>query len=114
MRVDITIEYNRLKSNLTTDKMINFSEKPFFYMTLGLTQSHSGELGDIEGFIQLIPGICKSIKAVNNTGVEKIHLKCDYLNGSIVNRVREPILYSFALDQLNCYKIYKESRIQLF
>ena len=29
VRVDITIEYNRLKSNLTNNKTINFSEKPF-------------------------------------------------------------------------------------
>ena len=30
----------------------------------------------------------------------KIQLKCDGINGSFVKEVREPILYSFALDKL--------------
>ena len=36
------------------------------------------------------------------------------MNGSIVNGVREPILYSFDLSSPPGHKIYKEPRIKLF
>ena len=81
---------------------------------MGFTQSHSGELGDIEGFIQLIPGIYKSDKAVNLTGKDKIHLKADYIQVSFVNGTREPILLRFALSSPLGHKIFKTPRIKLF
>ena len=55
VKVNNTIDDIRLKSNLTTNK-IRFAKRSFFYIILGFTQSHSGELGDIEEFVQLIPG----------------------------------------------------------
>ena len=73
-----------------------------------------GELGDIEGFIQLKPGDYKSNKAINVTGIDKIHLKCDCIRGSIVNGTREPISYSFALSSKPGHKIYKEPRLKVF
>ena len=45
----------------------------------------------------MIAGSYKSDKPINITGIDKIHLKCDCIQGSIVNGIREPILYSFAL-----------------
>ena len=62
----------------------------------------------------MIAGSYKSDKPINITGIDKIHLKCDCINGSIVNGVREPILYSFALSSPSGQKIYKERRIKLF
>ena len=50
----------RLKSNLTTNKTMTFTEKTSFYTNFGFIQSHSGPIGDIEGFVQLIPGSYKS------------------------------------------------------
>ena len=44
---------------------------------LGFNQSHSGELGDIEGFVRIIPGTYKSDKSINITGFDKVHLKTD-------------------------------------
>ena len=55
VKVDITIDDNRIKSNLITSKTIRFIKKSFFSTILGFTQSHSGVSGDIIGFIQLIP-----------------------------------------------------------
>ena len=81
---------------------------------MGFVQSYSGELGDIEGFIQLIPGTYKGDRPINITGIDKIHLKADCIHGSIVNGVREPILYSFALDKPPGHRIIKEPRIKLF
>ena len=56
----------------------------------------------------------KSDKPINITGIDKVHLKCDCIQGSIVNGVREPILYSFALSSPPGQKIHKEPRVKLF
>ena len=61
----------------------------------------------------MIAGSYKSEKPINITGIEKIHLKSDCINGSIVNGVRDPTFYSFALDQPPGHKKYKEPRIRL-
>ena len=114
VKVKITIDDVGLKSNLSTNKTIRFTKKSFFYRILAFTQSLSGEIGDIPGFIQLIPGSHKSDRPINITGIDKVHLKCDCINGSIVNGVREPNYYSFALFSPPSHKIYKEPRIKLF
>ena len=38
----------------------------------------------------------------------KIHLKCDFIVGSVVNALKQPILYSFVLDKPAGYKIFSE------
>ena len=63
---------------------------------------------------QLIPGSYKSDKPNYITGIDKVHLKCRDVDGSLVNGVAEPILYSFALDQPPNHKIYKEPKVKLF
>ena len=90
------------------------TEKSFFYTILGFTRSRFYLLGDIERFYQLITGSYTSDKPINITGIDKIHLKCDCIQGFIVNGIREPILYCFALSSPPGHRIYKESRIQLF
>ena len=62
----------------------------------------------------MIAGSYKSNRPINITGIDKIHLKCDCIQGSIVNGNREPILYSFALSSPPGHKIYKEPRFKLF
>ena len=114
VKVTITIDDIRLKSNLKTNQTLIFTEKSFFYSILGYTQSRSYPLEDIDGHYQLIAGSYKSDKPFNITGVDKIHLKCDCIQGSIVNGIREPILYSFALSSPPGHKIYKEPRVKLF
>ena len=114
VKINITIDDVRLKSNLKLNQTLLFTEKSFFYTILGFTRSHSYPLDDIDGFYQLIAGSYTGDRPINITGIDKIHLKCDCIQGSIVNGIREPILYSFALDQLPCHKIYKETRIKHF
>ena len=62
----------------------------------------------------MIAGSYKSDKPINITGIDKVHLKADCIQGSIVNGVREPILYSFALSSPPGHEIIKEPRIKLF
>ena len=113
VKVNITIDDIRLKSNLKINQTLIFTEKSFFYTILGFTQSRSYPLDDIDGFYQLISGSYKSDKPINITGIDKIHLKFDCIQGSIVNGKREPILFSFALSSPPGHKIYKEPRVKL-
>ena len=114
VKVNITIDDIRLKSNLQINQTLIFTEKSFFYTILGFTQSRSYPLDDIDGFYQIIPGSYKSDRPINITGIDKIHLKCDCIQGSIVNGIREPILYSFALSTPPGHKVYKEPKVKLF
>ena len=114
VKVNITIDDIKLKSNLNTNQTLLFTKKSFFYTILGFTQSRSYPLDDIDGFYQLIAGSYKSDKPINITGIDKVHLKCDCIQRSIVNGVREPILFSFALSSPPGHKIYKKPRVKLF
>ena len=114
VKLSVAIDDIRLKSNLKINQTLIFTEKSFFYTILGFTQSHSYPLDDMDGFYQSIAGSYKSDKPFNITGIDKIHLKCDCIQGSIVNGIREPILYSFALSSHPGHKIHKEPRIKLF
>ena len=114
VKVTITIDDIRLKSNLKNNQTLIFTKKSFFYTILGFTQSHQGPLNDIEGFYQILPESYQGNKPINITGIDKVHLKADCIQGSIVNGVREPILFSFALSSPPGHKIIKEPRVKLF
>ena len=114
VKVNITIDDIRLKSNLKTNQTLIFTERSFFYTILGFTQSRSYPLDDTDSHYQIIAGSYRSDKPINITGIDKIHLKCDCIQGSIVNGIREPILYSFALSSPPGHKIYKEPGVKLF
>ena len=114
VKINITINDIRLKPNLKTNQNLIFTDKSFFYTFLGFTRSRSYPLDDIEGFYQIIAGSYKSDKPNNITGIDKVLLKADCIQGSLVNGIREPILYSFALSSPPGHKIYKEPRVKLF
>ena len=67
VKVSVTIDDVRLKSNLKTNQTLIFTEKSFFYTILGFTRSRSYPLDDIDGFYQLIAGSYKSDKPINIT-----------------------------------------------
>ena len=97
VKVSVTIDDVRLKSNLKINQNLTFTEKPLFSTYIGFTRSLSYPLDDIEGFYQLFTGSYEGYRPINFTGIDKVHLKCDCIQGSIMNGAREPILYSFAL-----------------
>ena len=39
---------------------------------------------------------------------DKIHLKCDVIDGIVVNEIREPILFSFVINKPSGYKVFCE------
>ena len=77
---------------------IRFDEKSFFSTILGFTPGW-----DYKHYNKYI-----SQKIVNLSNTNKIHLKCDAINVSVVNGLRQPILYSFVLDKLPGYKVFSE------
>ena len=83
-KVIITFHHNKLKSNLTSNNTITFTETSFFCTILGFTKIHLGLLSDIEGFVQLTPGSYKSDKPNFVTDVDEVHLKCDGILGRVV------------------------------
>ena len=54
VKVSVTIDDIRLKSNLKIKQTFIFTDKSFFYTILGFTRLLSYPLDDIEGFYQLI------------------------------------------------------------
>ena len=45
---------------------------------------------------------------LNLNTIDKIHLKCDCIDGSIQDGLRQPILFSFTLDKPSGYKVFCE------
>ena len=89
-----------MKSVLTTSNPIYFNSK--LNELLGFTNTH------------YIEGTHISEKPVMITTTDKVHLKCDCVDGSIVNGIREQILFSFNLSAPPGYKIIKEPNIILY
>ena len=99
----IIIEYDEItgKTKLIVKEgiiAIRFDEKSFFSTILGFTPGW-----DYKHYNKYI-----SQKIVNLSNTNKIHLKCGAIDGSVVNGVRQPILYSFVLDKPSGYKVFSE------
>ena len=89
-----------MKSVLTTSSNIQFNSK--FNKFLGFTKKYYSKRTH------------KSEIPVMITTTDKVHLKCDCVDGSIVNGIREQILFSFNLSAPPGYKIIKEPNLILF
>ena len=86
---------------------LRFDEKSFFHTLLGFSPywdykpTNSNDLP--------IPGVYTGDKIILNLNTKnKIHLKCDGIDGSIQDGIRQPILFSFDLDQPGGYKVFCE------
>ena len=77
---------------------IRFDEKSFFSTILGFTPGW-----DYKHYNQNL-----SQKIVNLSNTSKINFLCDAIDGSVVNGIRQPTLYSFVLDKLAGYKVFCE------
>ena len=49
-----------------------------------------------------------SQKISNLSTLDKIHLKCNVIDGSVVNGVRQQLRFSFVLDKPSGYKVFCE------
>ena len=64
---------------------LRFDERSFFHTLLGLTPYWDYKT----------PDVYTSDKILNLSTVNKIHLKCDVIDGSVADGIRQPILYRF-------------------
>ena len=99
----IDIEYDDITMKTKVDVKagiiaIRFDEKSFFSTILGFTA----------GWHYKHYNKYNSQKIVSLSNTNKIHLKCDCIDGSVVNGLRQPILYSFVLDKKPGYKVFSE------
>ena len=77
---------------------LRFDERSFFHTLLGFTPYWDYKPSNVY----------TSDKILNLNTVNKIHLKCDIIHGSVVDGVRQPILCSFVLDKKPGYKVFCE------
>ena len=80
------------------------NEKSFFNTILGFTSGW-----DYKHYSEYT-----SQKIVNLSITNKIHLKGDVIDGSVVNGLRQPIIHSFVLDKLPGYKVFSEPETIVF
>ena len=98
--INIEADTISMKSVLTTSNNIHFNSE--LNTLLGFTNTDYSE------------GTHISEKPVMITITEKVHLKCDCVDGSIVNGKREQILFSFNQSAPPGYKIIKEPNTILY
>ena len=86
---------------------LRFDEKSFFNTLLGFDPYW--DYKPTNAIHADSPGVYISDKIILNLDtINKIHLKCDCIDGSIQDGVRQPILFSFVLDKPAGYKVFCE------
>ena len=99
--IDIEFDDITMKTKLVVRSgiiAVRFDEQSFFSTILGFTPGWEYKHYDK----------CISQKIVNLSNMNKIHLKCDAIDGSVVNGSRQTILFSFVLDKPAGYKVFCE------
>ena len=77
---------------------LRFDKKSFFHTILGFTLYWDHK--PTNATFADAPGVYTSDKIILNLNtINKIHLKCDCIDGSIQDGKRQPILFSFVLDK---------------
>ena len=80
---------------------LRFDARSFFHTLLGFTPYWDYKPSNSSG-------VYISDRNLNLSTTNKMHLKCDIIDGSVVSGLRQPILYSFVKDKLPGYKIFCE------
>ena len=84
---------------------LRFDERSFLHTLLGFTPYW--DYKPTNSNHNAIPGVYTSDKILLNLNTkDKIYLKCDCIDGSIQDGLRQPILFSFVLDKPSGYKIF--------
>ena len=109
LQIEYDILNKKIKLILTrfggTFGTIRFGEKSFFHTLLGFTPDW--DYKPTNAIHADAPGVYTKDKIILNLNtINKIHLKCDCIDGSVEDVVRQPILFSFVLDKPSGYKIF--------
>ena len=86
---------------------MRFDKQSFFHTLLGFSPYWDYKPNNSSHV--LIPSVYPSDKIILNLNtIDKIHLKCDCIDGSIQDGVRQPIQFSFVMDKPSGYKVFAE------
>ena len=86
---------------------LRFGEKSFFRTLLGFDPYW--DYKPTNAIHADSPGVYSNDKVfLNLNTINEIHLKCDCIDVSIQDGVRQPILFSFVLDKPSGYKVFCE------
>ena len=106
MRATIVLKFKNEK-NMFALGTLRFDQQSFFHTLLGFSPYWDYKPSNSNHV--LIPGVYPSDKIISNLNtIDKIYLKCDCIDGSIQDGVRQPILFSFVLDKKPSYKVFCE------
>ena len=106
MRTTIVLKIKNEKKKFALGTL-RFDKQSFFHTLLGFSPYWDYE--PTNSIHVLIPGVYPSDKIILNLNtIDKIHLKCDVTDGSIVDGVRQPILFGFVIDKPSGYKVFCE------
>ena len=106
MRTTIVLKFNNEEAKFAL-RTLRFDKQSFFHTLLGFSPYWDYKPSNSNHV--LIPGVYPSDKIfLNLNTIDKIHLKCDCIDGSIKDGVRQPILFSFVLDEPSGYKVFCE------
>ena len=104
MKRKIILKFKNNEKGLFALGTLRFNDTSFFHTLLGFTPywDYKPTNSNRDG----IPGVYTSNKILNLSSTNKIHLKCDCIDGSIQDGVRQPILFSFVLDKPSGVKVF--------
>ena len=108
---DITLKTKNISKYIGGQKKfalgtLRFDERSFFHNLLGFEPYWDYKPTNSKHVA--FPGVYTSDKILNFSTRNKIHLKCDGIDRSVVNGLRQPILFSFGLDKKPGYRIFSE------
>ena len=102
---DITMKSKLIiKRSVGTFGTFRFDEQSFFITSLNFSP-----YTPTNAFHADSPGVYTSGKFLNSSTIDKIHLKCDVFDGSLVCGKRQPILFSLVLDKPSENKVFCET-----
>ena len=104
MKTKIILKFKNNEKDLFAKGTLRFDDRSFFHTLLGFTQYW--DYKPTNSNRDSIPGVYISNKILNLKSTNKIHLKCDCIDGTIQDGVRQPILFSFVLDKPSGYKVF--------
>ena len=106
MKTKIILKFKNNEKGLFALGTLRFNDTSFFHTLLGFTPYW--DYKPTNSNRDAIRGVYTSNKILNLSSTNKIHLKCDCIDGSIQDGVRQPILFSLVLDKPSGYKIFSE------
>ena len=98
MKTKIILKFKHNDNTMFALGTLRFDERSFFHALLGFEPYW--DYKPTNSNHNAIPGVYTSDKILLNLKtIDKIHLKCDCIDGSIQDGLRQPILFSFVLDK---------------